>query len=136
MCRIPGTLGKPSVTILWMKLNCLQRCWSENLICVPILIPLYFIFRRAFWDKRISQEVNGDALGDVCMLTQPKPNVCCRISRIYDWYSQFYCWCLQEFKGYVFKITGGCDKQGFPMKQGVLTPGRVRLLLHRGRSFM
>ena len=38
----------------------------------------------------------------------------------------------QEFKGYVFKIMGGCDKQGFPMKQGVLTPGRVRLLLHRG----
>ncbi|MBA0572561.1 hypothetical protein Golob_002893 [Gossypium lobatum] len=28
---------------------------------------------------------------------------------------------------------GGCDKQGFPMKQGVLTPGRVRLLLHRGK---
>lgn len=39
---------------------------------------------------------------------------------------------FQEFKGYVFKIKGGCDKQGFPMKQGVLTPGRVRLLLHRG----
>ncbi|KAJ4723741.1 40S ribosomal protein S6 [Melia azedarach] len=56
---------------------------------------------RAFFDKRISQEVSGDALGD-------------------------------EFKGYVFKIMGGCDKQGFPMKQGVLTPGRVRLLLHRG----
>ncbi|PIA52048.1 hypothetical protein AQUCO_01000139v1 [Aquilegia coerulea] len=57
---------------------------------------------RAFYDKRISQEVSGDALGE------------------------------QEFKGYVFKIMGGCDKQGFPMKQGVLTPGRVRLLLHRG----
>ncbi|MCL7052184.1 hypothetical protein MKW94_011601 [Papaver nudicaule] len=57
--------------------------------------------RRAFYDKRISQEVSGDALGD-------------------------------EFKGYVFKIMGGCDKQGFPMKQGVLTPGRVRLLLYRG----
>ncbi|CAI0374699.1 unnamed protein product [Linum tenue] len=28
---------------------------------------------------------------------------------------------------------GGCDKQGFPMKQGVLNPGRVRLLLTRGR---
>ncbi|KAG5552822.1 hypothetical protein RHGRI_010807 [Rhododendron griersonianum] len=56
---------------------------------------------RVFYDKRISQEVSGDALGD-------------------------------EFKGYVFKIMGGCDKQGFPMKQGVLTPGRVRLLLHRG----
>ncbi|KAL2456259.1 40S ribosomal protein S6-2 [Abeliophyllum distichum] len=39
---------------------------------------------------------------------------------------------LYEFKGYVFKIMGGCDKQGFPMKQGVLTPGRVRLLLYRG----
>jgi hypothetical protein len=39
---------------------------------------------------------------------------------------------MQEFRGYVFKIMGGCDKQGFPMKQGVLTPGRVRLLLHRG----
>ncbi|CAD6333032.1 unnamed protein product [Miscanthus lutarioriparius] len=38
----------------------------------------------------------------------------------------------EEFKGYVFKIMGGCDKQGFPMKQGVLTSGRVRLLLHRG----
>lgn len=38
--------------------------------------------------------------------------------------------CLQEFKGYVFKIMGGCDKQGFPMKQGVLTTGRVHLLLH------
>uniref|UniRef100_M1CW26 Ribosomal protein S6 n=1 Tax=Solanum tuberosum TaxID=4113 RepID=M1CW26_SOLTU len=56
---------------------------------------------RAFFDKRISQEVSGDALGE-------------------------------EFKGYVFKIMGGCDKQGFPMKQGVLTPGRVRLLLYRG----
>ncbi|KAJ0887402.1 putative ribosomal protein S6e [Helianthus annuus] len=56
---------------------------------------------RAFYDKRISQEVSGDALGE-------------------------------EFKGYVFKIMGGCDKQGFPMKQGVLTPGRVRLLLVRG----
>lgn len=38
----------------------------------------------------------------------------------------------QEFKGYIFKIKGGQDKQGFPMKQGVLTPSRVRLLLKRG----
>ncbi|KAG5543956.1 hypothetical protein RHGRI_016640 [Rhododendron griersonianum] len=56
---------------------------------------------RVFYDKRISQEVSGDALGD-------------------------------EFKGYVFKIMGGCDKQGFPMKQGVLTPGRVRTPCFRG----
>lgn len=39
-----------------------------------------------------------------------------------------------EFKGYVFKITGGNDKQGFPMKQGVLQPTRVRLLLSKGHS--
>jgi len=39
-----------------------------------------------------------------------------------------------EFKGYVFKITGGNDKQGFPMKQGVLTAARVRLLLSSGHT--
>jgi hypothetical protein len=37
-----------------------------------------------------------------------------------------------EFKGYIFKITGGNDKQGFPMMQGVLVQGRVRLLLRKG----
>jgi len=53
---------------------------------------------RIFYDKRISQEVEADGLGD-------------------------------EYKGYVFKIAGGNDKQGFPMLQGVLTNTRVRLLL-------
>lgn len=51
-----------------------------------------------FYDKRISQEVPADFLGD-------------------------------EYKGYIFKITGGADKDGFAMKQGVLTNQRVRLLL-------
>mmetsp|Transcript_11477 Transcript_11477/g.14367 ORF Transcript_11477/g.14367 Transcript_11477/m.14367 type:complete len:252 (-) Transcript_11477:48-803(-) len=37
-----------------------------------------------------------------------------------------------EFKGYVFKITGGNDKDGFPMKQGVLQSKRVKLLLRKG----
>ncbi len=36
-----------------------------------------------------------------------------------------------DFKGYLFKITGGNDKQGFPMKQGVLVNGRIRLLLKK-----
>lgn len=58
---------------------------------------------RAFYDKRMGQEVEGDSVGD-------------------------------EFKGYIFKITGGNDKQGFPMKQGVLHPTRVRLLLSKGHS--
>lgn len=56
---------------------------------------------RAFYDKRVSAEVDGEVLGD-------------------------------EFKGYVFKIMGGQDKQGFPMKQGVLTNLRVRLLMSPG----
>jgi len=38
----------------------------------------------------------------------------------------------QKFKGYIFRISGGNDKQGFPMMQGVLTPARVRLLFDKG----
>jgi len=37
-----------------------------------------------------------------------------------------------QFKGYVFKIIGGSDKEGFPMKQGVLVSSRVKLLLKGG----
>ncbi|KAG7094614.1 hypothetical protein E1B28_005438 [Marasmius oreades] len=58
---------------------------------------------RVFFDKKMSQEVPADSVGD-------------------------------EWKGYVFRITGGNDKQGFPMKQGVLLPYRVRLLLADGHS--
>jgi small subunit ribosomal protein S6e len=56
---------------------------------------------RAFYEKRLAQEVDGEHLGE-------------------------------EFKGYVFKIMGGQDKQGFPMKQGVLTQNRVDLLMKPG----
>jgi small subunit ribosomal protein S6e len=58
---------------------------------------------RVFYDKKLSQEVPGDTIGE-------------------------------EFKGYIFRISGGNDKQGFPMKQGVLVPHRVRLLLVDGHS--
>jgi len=37
-----------------------------------------------------------------------------------------------EFTGYVFKIAGGQDKQGFAMKQGVLTQDRVKLMMSKG----
>jgi len=37
-----------------------------------------------------------------------------------------------EFKGYILKIMGGQDKQGFPMKQGVLTHDRVKLMMAKG----
>lgn len=97
---------------------------------------------RAFWDKRISQEVNGDALGEVWSLDLNPSNSSVSPDKKFEelwWLTYFliYGFCYQqEFRGYVFKITGGCDKQGFPMKQGVLTPGRVRLLLHRGRTVL
>merc|ERR1712141_496334 len=39
-----------------------------------------------------------------------------------------------EWAGYVVRITGGNDKQGFPMKQGVGSVGRVKLLLSKGQS--
>lgn len=56
---------------------------------------------RAFYDKRLAQEVEGEHISD-------------------------------EFDGYVMKIVGGQDKEGFTMKQGVLSAKRVRLLLHKG----
>lgn len=30
-----------------------------------------------------------------------------------------------EWKGYVLRVAGGNDKQGFPMKQGVLTNSKL-----------
>jgi len=59
---------------------------------------------RIFFDKRISEEVAADPLGE-------------------------------QFKGYIFKITGGFDKQGFPMKQGIMKAGRIRVLLSGGSGF-
>ena len=39
-----------------------------------------------------------------------------------------------KFAGYIFKITGGIDKDGFAMKNGVLTTERRKLLLHKGSN--
>ena len=38
----------------------------------------------------------------------------------------------EEFEGAIMRISGGNDKQGFPMRQGVLTNTRVRLLCKKG----
>mmetsp|Transcript_22858 Transcript_22858/g.29617 ORF Transcript_22858/g.29617 Transcript_22858/m.29617 type:complete len:249 (-) Transcript_22858:308-1054(-) len=59
---------------------------------------------RTVMDKRISQEVAGEDLLG------------------------------DEYTGYIFRVSGGNDKQGFPMKQGVLCNHRVRLLLRKGNS--
>jgi len=34
-----------------------------------------------------------------------------------------------EWKGYQLRISGGNDKQGFPMKQGVLTHGKLLYII-------
>jgi len=39
-----------------------------------------------------------------------------------------------NWKGYILKITGGNDKDGFAMKQGILIQGRTRLLMSEGHS--
>lgn len=39
------------------------------------------------------------------------------------------------YKGYVFKLDGGNDKDGFPMKQGIMMAGRTRMLFKKGRTF-
>jgi len=40
----------------------------------------------------------------------------------------------EDYKGYVFKITGGNDAQGFPMKQGIMKMGRSRILFKKKAS--
>jgi len=41
-----------------------------------------------------------------------------------------------DYKGYVFRITGGNDKQGFTMKQGIFVNGRSRILFKkRGTTY-
>jgi small subunit ribosomal protein S6e len=57
---------------------------------------------RAIYDKRIAQEVDGEALLG------------------------------EEFRGTILRIMGAQDKEGFPARLGVLTPNRVRLLMHKG----
>jgi len=39
-----------------------------------------------------------------------------------------------NWKNYVLKITGGHDKDGFTMKQGILIAGRTRILMCEGHS--
>ena len=36
-----------------------------------------------------------------------------------------------DYNGYIFRITGGNDRQGFTMKQGILIAGRSRILFKK-----
>jgi len=61
-------------------------------------------FIRPFYDKKMGQEIAGEVMDD------------------------------DSYKGYIFKITGGNDKQGFQMKQGILINGRTRVLFRKRGS--
>ena len=39
----------------------------------------------------------------------------------------------EDYKGYIFKITGGNDQQGFAMKQGIMKNGRSRILFKKSK---
>ena len=41
-----------------------------------------------------------------------------------------------DLAGYVLRITGGMDKDGFGMKQGIFKAGRVALLLNARKSLL
>jgi len=41
----------------------------------------------------------------------------------------------EVYKGYIFKLSGGNDKDGFPMKQGIMINGRTRMMFSSGRKF-
>ncbi|KXN83180.1 40S ribosomal protein S6 [Leucoagaricus sp. SymC.cos] len=77
-----------------------MRCVMCHIICCVNEVQHC---HHIFYNKKISQEVPGDTLGD-------------------------------EWKSNIFRITGRNDKQGFPMKQGVLLPHCVCLLLSSGHS--
>ena len=57
--------------------------------------------RALFYDKQMGDEIDGGLMGN------------------------------EAYKGYVFKISGGQDHQGFAMIQGVFANQRVRLLMKK-----
>lgn len=85
-----------------------------------------FFHSRPFYEKRMSAEVAADFLGDEWKVSS--------YEAVTHHLSEEYLLCDVCLQGYVVRITGGNDKQGFPMKQGVLTAGRVKLLLSKGHS--
>lgn len=102
---------------------------------------LFSDYSRPFYDKRMAAECSAESLGDewkvsgiylnlLILNLTPRPLsvvlFCALLGNIAE---SFLC-----SQGYLVRISGGNDKQGFPMKQGVMTNGRVRLLLSKGHS--
>lgn len=84
-----------------MKTRCKWRAgvWLKT---SRLSYECFFWVSRPFFEKRMGQEIDGEALGE-------------------------------DYKGYIFKITGGNDAQGFPMKQGIMKNGRTRILFKKGK---
>ena len=80
---------------------------------------------RPFYEKRMGQEVEADTLGDEFKVTLMtiKP----RLSQVLLLMRLDICFRDHSdlLQGYVLRITGGNDKQGFPMKQVNSFPSRI-----------
>ena len=83
---------------------------------------------RPFYEKRMGQEVEADTLGDEFKVTNldnvaTTPKFC--------WTELPLCYCDYSYllQGYVLRITGGNDKQGFPMKQVNSFPSILKTLV-------
>jgi small subunit ribosomal protein S6e len=103
---------------------------------------------QVFMDKRISAEVPADSLGDEWKgKFDPLSAQWIRSAVSGAWARRCFaslalCACevfvsqlTTRCAGYIFRINGGNDLQGFPMKQGVMLPTRVRLLMGDGTLF-
>ena len=82
---------------------------------------------RNFYDKRISQEVDGEVLGEDFKGYVFRCGICCGLATS-PWPPP-HALCAPSV---VCSISGGNDKQGFPMQQGILVNNRVRLLMGKG----
>ena len=82
---------------------------------------------RHFYDKRIAAEIEGEVLGDEFKVRTSAKGALIQLAHL-DMNT------IAASQGYIFKIMGGNDKQGFGMKQGVLTNQRVRLLMSPGQQ--
>lgn len=93
----------------------IRICFPKNNTC-----KMYLVYQRdrleSIAGKRVGQTFRGEDIGTKYILTDAysgrSPNI----------------------EGYVFRITGGQDRLGFPIRKGLVTERRVRFLLSPGEA--
>ena len=98
------------------------------------------------YDKRMGADIEGEALGDAFKGYVFRLVVQCArfLSAAESWEARARVRSSSHTLIYFLhpncttlrcRITGGNDKQGFPMQQGILVAGRVRLLMSKGSTY-